>query len=355
MKIVFQDLGKGEVKIQVTCLDDLWYLSQIIEENDEVSGKTLRKIKLGDNPDKNVKIVKKPVYLRINVEKVEFHKYSNSLRVSGKVLEGPEDVSQGSYHTFDIDDQTQIRIFKKSWPKYLINKLNEACEDHGTKVLIIALERENATYALLTSSGYEILTEIEGDVGKKGYGEVQEKDFFSEIAKHIEEYDERYHPSSIILASPAFWKEDLFNIIKKKHSHLSSKVTLATCNTNGRNAIEEILRRDEVKTVLKRDRTIKESSLVDELFKEISKNADAAYGLVEVKAAAEAHAIKILLVTDEYIMTKRKENNFDELDYIMKEVDRSRGEVHIISTEHDAGKRLQGLGGIGAILRYKLN
>ena len=80
MKVIFQDIKKGEIKIQVTSLEDLWYLSNIIDSGDEVSGRTFRKIKIGDDSDKNVKVVKKPVSLSIIVEKVEFHKYNHSLR-----------------------------------------------------------------------------------------------------------------------------------------------------------------------------------------------------------------------------------------------------------------------------------
>jgi len=36
-------------------------------------------------------------------------------------------------------------------------------------------------------------------------------------------------------------------------------------------------------------------------------------------------------------------------------VDKTKGDVFIISEEHDAGKKFQGLGGIGGILRYRLN
>ena len=38
----------------------------------------------------------------------------------------------------------------------------------------------------------------------------------------------------------------------------------------------------------------------------------------------------------------------------MKDVDRSKGKVHIISTDHEAGKKLQGIGGVGAVLRFQL-
>ena len=39
-----------------------------------------------------------------------------------------------------------------------------------------------------------------------------------------------------------------------------------------------------------------------------------------------------------------------------KEVgDKAKGEIEIISSEHEGGKKLDGLGGIAAILRFKLN
>ena len=62
----------------------------------------------------------------------------------------------------------------------------------------------------------------------------------------------------------------------------------------------------------------------------------------------------MLLVTDAIIHEYRDKGTYPELDKIMKEVDRTEGDVHIISTDHEAGEKLQGIGGIGAVLRYKL-
>jgi len=36
----------------------------------------------------------------------------------------------------------------------------------------------------------------------------------------------------------------------------------------------------------------------------------------------------------------------------MKLVDNMKGHIHIISIDHESGKKLHGLGGIAAILRY---
>jgi protein pelota len=39
----------------------------------------------------------------------------------------------------------------------------------------------------------------------------------------------------------------------------------------------------------------------------------------------------------------------------MKTAEQTKAEIYIISSEHEGGKKLDGLGGMGAILRYKLN
>ena len=149
-------------------------------------------------------------------------------------------------------------------------------------------------------------------------------------------------------------KLSLLKKIKKNFPALAKIIFLATCNSLGKNGVEEVLKRKEVETVLKKDRTTKETILVEELLKEISLDQNAAYGLEEVIAAGDASAIKKLLITDELIHALREQEQFDSINELMKKVDKTKGEVHIITTDHESGKKLQGLGGIGAILRYKL-
>ena len=58
MKLIHSDFKKGEAKIKVENLDDLWYINQIIEKNDLIKGKTLRKIKLGEENQRKQKTVR---------------------------------------------------------------------------------------------------------------------------------------------------------------------------------------------------------------------------------------------------------------------------------------------------------
>ena len=88
---------------------------------------------------------------------------------------------------------------------------------------------------------------------------------------------------------------------------------------------------------------------------EISKNALAAYGIKEVENAAFAGAVRHLLVTGSLIKKSREQNFYNKLDSIMKAVDSTKGDITIISSEHEGGRKLDGLGGIGALLRYRMS
>jgi protein pelota len=110
-----------------------------------------------------------------------------------------------------------------------------------------------------------------------------------------------------------------------------------------------------VKAALQQDRISKEISLVEELLTEISKNNLAVYGLKDTENAVNAGAVKALLITDSLIQKSRENGKYGKIDNMMKITDSMKGSVNIISSEHEGGKKLNGLGGIGAVLRYKLN
>ncbi|MBU0628284.1 MAG: mRNA surveillance protein pelota, partial [Nanoarchaeota archaeon] len=232
-------------------------------------------------------------------------------------------------------------------------RLKEACQEKVSKILILVMDREEAYFALLKKYGYDLLTSIKGKVRKKGMEEKSDGNFYQDIIKKISEYVTRYGIINVIIASPAFWKEDLLKEIKD--DELRKKVVLATCNATDRNGIDEVLRRPEVKAALQQDRISKEIGLVEELLIEIAKNSLAVYGLKESENAVNLGAVKNLLVTDGMIQKSRENQDYTKIENMMKIVDSMKGSVSIISSEHEGGKKLDGLGGIGAILRYRLN
>jgi len=350
MRIVKSNLKGNEVVIAITNPEDFWYLSHIIEKGDAVISRTLRKIKLGSGDERQQSMVKKSVVLDVEVEKTEVTE--NSLRVSGKILNDVEEIRKGSYHTLSLEINSVATIKKQKWLRFQIDKIKESGLRQPS-ILIVALERDNASFALMKKYGFEHLLEMNGDVEKKIMKENVKNNFYAEVICKIKEYAERYSIQKIVVASPAFWKDDLVKEVKDKE--LAKKIITATCHNTGKERINEIINRDEVKKILKEERIVQENMLVEELMKEIAKNNLAAYGIKQVKEAAIAGAVKELLASDAAIKRFKEENRYNEIDEIMSLVEGSSGNVNVISTEHDAGKRLNGLGGIAAILRYKMD
>jgi len=346
MQLITSDFKKGLVKLKVNDKDDLWYLSHLIDQGDIIKGKATRKIKIGEG--ENAKSVKKTLTASIQAETVELTE--NSVRINGKVIEETEEVPKGSYQSITLEEASEFTIEKPQWLSYQKQKLQEACEKKYDYLLCL-FDREEVLFALTKKFGYELLAILKGEVKKKAKAVEIKKDFQEEIIKNLEAYNERYSPSAIILASPAFYKEDLFKRITA--TALKKKIVLAICSDISERSLDEVMRRPELAETLKHSRARQEQILVEELLKEINKNDKAAYGWKEVQEAVNGGSVQKLLLSDDFIRKKRAAGKFAEVDQCMKTVDSLQSEIHIISSESDAGRKVDGLGGIAAILRYK--
>jgi len=102
-----------------------------------------------------------------------------------------------------------------------------------------------------------------------------------------------------------------------------------------------------IKQITKENRVCFETELVEKLFEEIRKDGLAAYGKKEVTNALNSGAVERLLLTDTLIRTQKGEQ-------LLRLAKNNNSEFTIINTMHDAGKKIEGIGGIGALLRFKL-
>ncbi len=345
MKTLFKDLKQGIIKIKITDPEDLWYLSDIVEEGDLIKGQTERKIKIGEEP--NVKTVRKTVFLEINVEKTEYEPGS-LLKVLGKVTQGPEDVSTGSYHSFNIGEESIITVKKESWPSYLLKKLEEG-EKAKSKALLVVFDREQGKIAELTNTGYKIITSISGDVQKKQYEQEEKGSFYKELAKKIEEHAERKKYDYIVIASPAFWNEYLE---KELTENVKKQIVKATVSSSEENAFKELLKREELKKAFKNYKSSEELKEIERILEGISKDK-ACYGFKDCKEKVELGAVDILLVSDSYLKKAKKEGRYKEIDFALKQCETMKGKVTIISGEEGCEK-IDSLGGIAGLLRWKV-
>lgn len=87
-------------------------------------------------------------------------------------------------------------------------------------------------------------------------------------------------------------------------------------------------------------RITQETNAVEKLLENIDKGK-AIYGMEKTKDSLENDLVSLLLVSDIKVR---------EFEGLLDIADRNRCNIIVISSEHDAGEKLLGLGGVGAIL-----
>ena len=352
MKIIKEDEKEGIVEVVPETLDDLWHLSHIIEVGDNASSKTTRRIQ--DNTGDKLRIdrgVKKTFYLGLDIENISFHLFTGKLRLTGVITRGPEDlIPLGSHHTLEVKLNTPLSIKKTRWPKWSIKRLNQAIEaSKKLSAIIVVLEDDTATLGLMRQFGIEYYGPIKGSVsGKRIVDKNRQKNiiqFYEKVVESISKFDSI---QNIVLAGPGFVKNDFYDYLKDKHADLAKISIIESTGAGGRNGIAEVLKKGTVEKLTSENRVAQEMGAIENLLEEIGKNSSkVAYGARETQNAINLGAVGQLLILD----TKVAGENMGEA---MDMVENMKGEVMVISSEHEGGKQLESLGGMAAILRYEI-
>jgi len=332
---------EGEISLFLESIDDLWHLKYLISPGDLVFALTHRKSTASSDKLRPEKRERRPVRLGVRVESVEFHIYSNWLRVHG-VIESGQDV--GSYHTLNLEPGTNLSIIKR-WRPDELDRIKEAvAEARRPKVVLALVEEGEATIGVLRQFGIETVSEIRMGSGK-GADIDRRSEFLDECGQEIDRI--AAGGAQVILAGPGFIKEDLKKSIGSSRSDRAGRLTLCDASSVGVSGFQEVLRQGTLGQVLENSRLAQEAALIDELFKEIATEGKAAYGCAEVDVAMGYGAVETLMVQDELVRDAK-------MDALMRKVRNARGRVVIFSSEFEPGARLKALGGVAALLRFKI-
>src|SRR5438132_262529 len=235
MRVLHRDPKTGEIKIRVENPDDLWHLHNLLLPGDLVRASTTRREEVKSDKVRPERGEKVRVTLTIRVEGVEFQAFSDRLRITGVIVEGPQDL--GRHHTLNVGVEA-VRSSIQTW------------KVHGT-----------------------------GHAGMQGIQEA-----------------------------------------------LKAGVGAKVCGESGVGY---------------------ETALVEKLLEALATDRPNAYGPAEVQEAADAGAIETLLVSDAVVRNPGIEE-------VMRVVESARGTVVLVSRHHEAGQKLEALGGIAALLRFAI-
>jgi len=125
LKVLELNKAGKVAKIKVDNKLDLWNLEKIVSKGDLVTARTQRNIFI-QREEGREKVRKKFVVLKIKVEKIEFDEKKNKLRLNGRIVEAPEEVSKGDYHTIEVGIGLALTIEKQEWTDEQLKRLEKA-------------------------------------------------------------------------------------------------------------------------------------------------------------------------------------------------------------------------------------
>jgi len=351
LQILKLDLKNDTVKLRTENLDDLWTIYNTVQPGDLVLARTLRREKIQVDDSRPERGLKRPVFLGVRVEKVEFHKYVNMVRLIGRIESGTD---VGSHHAINIEAGTSFSLVR-NWRKAEIDLLKEvAKESNRPMVLLVALEEGEASLAIVRQRGVDFIDQVSTHIpGKREEGarEAARKEFHSSLVKAILAAASSRGLKQAVVVGPELIRTGFKRFVEDRGKELSGVLSVSydTCFSPGRTGIYEAIRRGAVDRIVASNRVSTELSEVEKFLAEVAREGRATYGLAEVTNAARSGAVDTLLLTDQLFRERR-----NEADALMREVDRYSGRHVMVSTDHEGGTKLQSLGGLGAILRYRI-
>ncbi|MFX1482880.1 MAG: mRNA surveillance protein pelota [Promethearchaeota archaeon] len=361
MKIIKRVLKEGKIVLKIETLDDLWHLYNVVGPQDIIISRTSRRVRIGDEDSRKQDSVRKKMVLKLEVEEVSFHTFSNRVRIKGKILDGPSDlVNIGSYHTVNVETGDTLTIIKEHWPGFLLDRLNEAAKTQVRPMcLIVTIDDGTAEIFLAADFGIReavtVHTSISRKRGDQKTYDATMREFFSDTVLAVRSQLEQREFGLIVIAGPGFVKDHFREFLAAAQIKNLPPVVVESTNSIGIPGAKEILFRGVISKVITELKVESETRLIETLIEHISKDDGlGAYGNEEVSSAVQFGAVEDLLITDKKLR-EGDDSTRRWMDALIRDTEKTRGRFHVVSTEHPAGDQLQRLGGLGAILRFRIS
>ena len=294
------------------------------------------------------------MWIQLRILTTEYKTYSNILRVHGTIEQAPVDIGSHHTHLVEVGDELEIHS-SRGFPEYDRLLLTDTmATDKKSNVSIIVVENDEIILFEVTRRGLrEGATWTMRGGGKRGdvrTSETVAKSFQQQVAKEILAATSTQLP--MILCGPGHARERLRNVILSQDPQRT--IRLVSTSMAGRSGANEIIRDGLADELLSEHAISKEIKLLEEVWLRLSKNGAVAYGENELSRAMNEGAIETLLVSADKIRDPEAMIEGTPVSKWIETISDIGAELVQCSSDHDSGEQLNNMGGIIALLRYKL-
>lgn len=347
------DPTKERVEIVPDSTEDLWHLQYVIESGDLLAAETDRRIQRDDDRLRDTGGQRESIHVTLRVDSVEFHRFSDRLRVGGEIVEASREDQLGHHHTINLEVHDAFEL-EKTFKSDQWERLEEAQSATGDPaVVVVTIEEGRADFFDVEAHGPEHRTTIVTGSGKRS-GTSERAALYDEIASILSRDDS----DAVVLAGPGFVKGDVKSVLLERDPDLGDSIRTVDTSSIGERGVQEVVQRGVIDDVRTETRLAREADLIDELKTRLRETPGlVTYGPMEVARASELGAVETVCVVDDRLRIERSpEGEWDiDIDAVIERVEQQGGTVRVFSAEGEPGRELDGLGGIAALLRYQLD
>ena len=366
--------GMGSVTLFPEEPEDMWHTYNLLAPHDFLQASAIRKVTT-ESATGSTSTHRVHTQLTISIEKIDFDPASSSLHINGRVVVENDYVRLGAYHTLDLDLNRNFSVTKAAgWDSVAMQVIKEACDPaERAEIGAVVMHEGLANVCLVTEFMTILRQRIEVPIPRKrrtaqgGTSNLGAHDrgierFYETIYQSILRHLPFESLKVILLASPGFLAEGLMSYIFGQASKADNKALLksrskfltANVSTGHLHALNELLKSPILQARLSSTRFMKESTAIDKFFEMMNTDEDRAwYGAKEVEKAVDRGAVSTLLLSNSLLRSPSvvERRKFVR---IVEEVRKMGGEALVLSSIHESGRRLDGLGGVAAVLSFPL-
>jgi len=257
---------------------------------------------------------------------------------------------------FEPPEELGVRLYRCD-QTFVVDPLDEILEIKDLYGLIV-VERNEATIGILIGKKIKVVRKFEsfipGKTNKGGqsaarYARIRDnmaKEFFRKIAEVVkEEFFEMKNLTGILVGGPGPTKEDFLkegNLVTTLKEKVIGVKDIGYADEHGLEllveASEDILADQEI---------TKEKKLMEGFFDKLGKDRDkTSYKLEEIRKALTMGAVDTLFIS------RKLEKPIQE--ELTKTAEQTAVTVNLISNDTEEGIQFYNLGGVGAVLRFKM-
>jgi len=378
MRLIKQSIEKKDGSGSATLLpeepEDMWHAYNLIRPGDLLKASAMRRVtaesETGSKSSQRVHMT-----LTLRVTSLDFDPQAAQLHVSGRVAAENKFVKNGQYHTLDLELHRNFGLEKADgWDSIALGILKEAIDqDKKAELWAVIMSEGLANICLITEHQTILRQRIETSLPKKRPGkpgsdhDKSVQRFFSTTLETLLRQLDMTNLKPLLIASPGFTATSFQTYIKstataradKSLSALCEKIIIAHSASGHLHSLAEVLASPAIRAKLSDTKFARETELMDRFTEMLRKDDGRAwYGPKEVEAAVEKGGVGrgggVLLLSDSLFRAQDIAIRRRWVALVDRVRETEGGEVRVLSSMHESGKRLEGLSGVAAILTFPL-